>query len=348
MKTAKLLSVATAVPPHVLHQHEVAEAAATVFARRTPDFQRLRSVYENAGISRRYGVRPMSWYLEDRGWAERSAVYCEGATELFVDAARKALSKANLEAHQIHTVVTVSSTGISTPSLEARAAKALGLFSSVRRVPIFGLGCAGGVTGLAIASRLAVASPEKAVLLVAVETCTLAFRLDKPDPANLVATALFGDGAAACVLKAGDEGLAEILGSGEHMWPDTLNIMGWRVDPEGFGVIFDRSIPPFARDHLADAFAAMLEDSGCGGEPIDRVLCHPGGAKVIEAIEQALALPADMLDHERSVLRDYGNMSAPTALFVLASALASGLPDRSALMALGPGFTASSIFLARQ
>src|SRR4029077_18562470 len=117
-------------------------------------------------------------------------------------------------------------------------------------VPVFGLGCAGGVTGLSLAGRLAKAQPGSLVLLVAVELCTLACRLDELTSANLVATALFGDGAAACIVRAGGDGLAEIEAAGEHTWPDSLDIMGWNVHPQGFGVVFDRSIPTFADAHF--------------------------------------------------------------------------------------------------
>ncbi|WP_274425184.1 type III polyketide synthase [Chelativorans sp. YIM 93263] len=345
--TAKLLSLATTVPPHVLPQNEVAKAAHAVFGHRLPEFERLARVFESAGIEKRYGVRPMDWYLEQRGWPERTAVYTEGAIDLFVEAADAALKSAGLSGVDIDAIVTVSSTGISTPSLEARASGALGFRPDVMRVPVFGLGCAGGVTGLAIASRLALSLPGKTVLLVVVEVCTLAFRLDKLTKANLVATALFGDGAAACVLKAGDEGFAEITGASEYTWPDTLDIMGWHVDAQGFGVIFDRAIPPFAEENLGTALAAILDTAGVERQEIDRILCHPGGAKVVASIEHALAMTEGTLDHERTVLREFGNMSAPTALFVLARAVETGLPQRSALLALGPGFTASCVFLAK-
>lgn len=345
--TVKLLSLATAVPPHVLPQDEVAKAAHSVFAHGFPEFERLARVFETAGIEKRYGVRPIDWYLEQRGWPERTAVYTEGAIDLFVEAAGAALKAAGLSGADIDAVVTVSSTGITTPSLEARASGALGFRPDVMRVPVFGLGCAGGVTGLAIASRLALSLQGKTILVVVVEICTLAFRLDKLTKANLVATALFGDGAAACILKAGDKGFAEVTGSGEYTWPDTLDIMGWQVDTQGFGVIFDRAIPPFAKEHLSTALAAILDGADIERREIGRILCHPGGAKVIDSIERALAIPEGTLDHERRILRGFGNMSAPTALFVLADAVETGLPQRSALLALGPGFTASCVLLSR-
>ncbi|MBB2974353.1 type III polyketide synthase [Mesorhizobium sp. RMAD-H1] len=346
-RSAKLVSLATALPPHVLPQNEVAAVARNVFGRRFQDFDRLGRVFDTAGIERRYGVCPIEWYLEEKGWPERTAVYLDAGADLFVAAARKALNAGALTAADIDTVVTVSSTGISTPSLEARVADTIGFRPDVKRVPIFGLGCAGGITGLAIASRLAEAMPGSTVLLVVVEVCTLAFRLDKVTKANLVATALFGDGAAACIVRVGEEGIAEVTGSGEHMWPGTLGIMGWEVEAQGFGVIFDRAIPPFAEHHLAGALSAILSKTGTDPQHIDRLLCHPGGAKVVTSIEQALALPKGALDHERAVLRDFGNMSAPTALFVLAQALRAGLPRNAAVLALGPGFTASCVTLAR-
>ncbi|HKJ62624.1 MAG TPA: 3-oxoacyl-[acyl-carrier-protein] synthase III C-terminal domain-containing protein, partial [Hyphomicrobiales bacterium] len=186
-------------------------------------------------------------------------------------------------------------------------------------------------------------------LVVVVELCTLAVRLDKTTKANIVALALFGDGAAAAVVKAGqnDNALATIDSACEYSWPDTLDIMGWSVDPEGFGVIFDRSIPSFAEENLALAVFEICRKYGIDQDSIGRYICHPGGAKVIDAIESAMNLGAGTLDHERDVLANYGNMSAPTALFVLDRILREGIPERAMMMALGPGFTLSTAMLGR-
>ncbi len=344
-ETAKLLSIGTALPPFPIDQRDAARAAHTAFAARFGDFERLAKVFESSGIKRRYAVRPLDWYLEKLDWPTRNAAYIDGATELFIEAARKALTAAGLDASEVDTVVTVSSTGIATPSLEARAAARLGFRDDIERVPVFGLGCAGGVSGLSIAARLAQSRPGQVVLVVAVETCTLAFRMDQLTKANIVATALFGDGAAACVLRTQQTGMAEVEMSGQQMWPDTLDIMGWSVDPEGLGVIFDRAIPPFAEANIAEAVTRILARGGLTLADIDRVACHPGGAKVVDALEQALSLGQGSLNHERDVLFDYGNMSAPTALFVLDRLAKSGLPRRTLLTALGPGFTASCVSL---
>ncbi len=221
----------------------------------------------------------------------------------------------------------------------------MGFRSDVSRVPVFGLGCAGGASGLSIASRLAQARPGTNVLLVTVELCTLALRLDELTKANIIATSLFADGAAALVLRAGDGGETQIEAFGEHLWPDTLDVMGWNVDPLGFGVILRRTVPEFVTSELKPALTQILSRMQLDIGDIDKFICHPGGARVIDAIETALSLDQGTLEHERGVIADYGNMSAPTLLFILERTLAKGLPKRSLLTALGPGFTASCVSL---
>jgi alkylresorcinol/alkylpyrone synthase len=342
-----LVSVATASPPHIFLQRDVAALARQVFGERYPDFDRLSRVFMNTGIIQRQAVKPAEWYFEARGWPERTQAYLAGATNLFIEATDLALAQADLTAAQIDTVVTVSSTGIATPSLEARAATHIGFRRDVSRVPVFGLGCAGGVTGLSIASRLAQAKPGTNVLFVALELCSLAFRLDELTPANIVATSLFGDGAAACILRAGDGGDIRVEGSGEYLWPNTLDIMGWNVDPEGFGVIFQQSIPAFVHENMRGAISTILAQLDLGLDDVERFVCHPGGARVIKALEAALSLQQGALDHERGVLADHGNMSAPTVLFVLQRMLKEKMPKRAVMTALGPGFTASCVSLRR-
>jgi alkylresorcinol/alkylpyrone synthase len=341
------MSLATADAPHMLSQADALAAAYRLFESRGAWFDRLAPVFGNAGVRARQTVMPLSWYAEPHGWPDRAQAYLEGGDALFAKAAQAALDEAGCTGAEVDIVVTVSSTGIATPGLEARAMRRLGFRADIARIPVFGLGCAGGATGLALAARLAAATPGATVLLVVVELCSLAFRLDAPGKADIVATCLFGDGAAACVLRAGAEGFAHVTGFGEHTWPDTLDIMGWRVDPQGLGVVFARAIPPFARRRLRPALTAILQRQGLALEDVGRFLCHPGGAKVIEALEASLSLGQGGLDHEREVLAAHGNMSAPTVLYVLDRARRAGLPERSVVTALGPGFTASAVTLAR-
>jgi alkylresorcinol/alkylpyrone synthase len=340
-----LLSLATAVPPHVVEQAEAKVRAREAFGGNKALFDRLSGVFDNAGIARRHIVAPQDWYMHGHGWHDRNALYLEAAERLFVEAAAAAIEKAGLTPDQIDGVVSVSTTGIATPSLEARAFSKVGFRPDVRRVPVFGLGCAGGVNGLSLASRLASADPGSLWLLVTVETCSISIRLDSDDPAAIVATALFGDGAAAAVVTSGLHSLARITGSAEKLWPDTLRIMGWDVDDPGLSVVFDRAIPPFIEENLAEAVDEMCGKLGIAREEIDRFCCHPGGVKVIDAIESALELPQGELNLEREVLHDYGNMSAPTVLFVLERLLERGLPDKVMMTAFGPGFTCAGMLL---
>ena len=347
MPFASLHSVATALPRYIVTQSEAKSAAKAMFRGRGALFDRLAGVFDNAMIDRRSTVAPIDWYREPHGWEERTALYVAATEALFEEAALKAISGAGLSPADIDGLVFVSTTGIATPSIDARVGPRIGLRSDVKRVPMFGLGCAGGVTGLATAARLATADPGSRWLFVTVETCSISIRLDSDDPAAIVATALFGDGAAAAILSTDGPGLAKVIGGQEKLWPDTLGIMGWRVEDPGLAVIFDRAIPPFIEAELAPAVDAMLTATGFARDDIDRFCCHPGGAKVVDAIEKSLALPAASLDLEREVLRDYGNMSAPTVMFVLERLLARGLPDRVMMTAFGPGFTCAGLLIER-
>jgi alkylresorcinol/alkylpyrone synthase len=345
MQPCSLLSLATAVPPHVIDQQDAKTIARRAFGGRKALFDRLSGAFDNAGIARRHIVAPAAWYEEPHGWEDRNKVYLEGAERLFAEVATAAIERAGLAPDEIDGVVTVSTTGIATPSLEARVGPRIGLRNDIRRVPIFGLGCAGGVSGLATASRLAAAEPGSHWLMVTIETCSISIRLDSDDPAAIVATALFGDGAAAAVVTAGEHSLARIGASAEMLWPDTLSIMGWDVEDPGLAVVFDRAIPPFIERELAPAVDSMLAKLGTERSDIDRFCCHPGGVKVIDAIETALDLPQGELNIEREVLHDYGNMSAPTVLFVLERLIERGLPKRVMMTAFGPGFTCAGLML---
>ena len=345
MPSCSLLSLATAVPPYVVEQSDAKLHAREAFGGKKALFDRLSGVFDNAGIARRHIVAPLDWYVDGHGWHDRNAVYLEAAEQLFVEAATAAIEKAGLKPHEIDGVVTVSTTGIATPSLEARAAQRMGFRNDIRRVPVFGLGCAGGVNGLSIAFRMALADPGSLWLFVTVETCSISIRLDSDDPAAIVATALFGDGAAAAVVTSGLHSLAHITGSAERLWPDTLRIMGWDVEDPGLAVVFDRAIPPFVEAELAEAVDGMCSEMNVSRDEIDRFCCHPGGVKVIDAIESALDLNQGELNLEREVLHDYGNMSAPTVLFVLERLLKRGLPEKVMMTAFGPGFTCAGMML---
>ncbi|HZZ32332.1 MAG TPA: 3-oxoacyl-[acyl-carrier-protein] synthase III C-terminal domain-containing protein, partial [Phenylobacterium sp.] len=338
-------SLATATPANDLPQSEVFDVAHQIFISRFPQFVRMGPVFDHAGVRHRQIARPVDWYLQPHGWADRSAVYDEVALDLFCRAAEAALAEAGLTGAEVDAIVTVSTTGISTPSLEAKAMTRMGFRCDAARVPLFGVGCAGGATGLSLAYRLAKAQPGAKVLLVCVELCSLAFRLEDLSKTDIISTAIFGDGAAACVVSSGDEGFAAVTGCAEHTWPDTLGVMGWRIGEGGLAVVLDQALPSFVSREIRPVLEAMLARQDLRLEDIDRFICHPGGMKVVEALEGALGLGQGALDHEREVLTDHGNMSSPTVLFILDRARRAGLPRRSLVTAMGPGFTASTVTL---
>ena len=339
-RTPHLLSLATAVPKHTLGQGTVSEAARAVFGTAgVADLDRMVAVFGNAGINCRYSTVPLSWYEQKHGWIDRNSLYLEHAVALIEEAARKALAAAKLAPGDIDAVVAISTTGIATPSLDAMLLNRLPLKSDVKRLPIFGLGCAGGVLGLARAADLARAEPGTRVLVLVVELCALCFRHGDFTKSNLVATALFGDGAVAAVLSTEGAGPA-IHQGGEFTWPDSLDIMGWEVAEDGLKAIFSRDIPALVQRDLRQATETFLAKHALSVDDIDYFICHPGGAKVIDALEEAFSLPPGALGLARDVLRDYGNMSAATVLFVLERMLRQGHTGRMLVSALGPGFTA--------
>ncbi|MDE2228315.1 MAG: type III polyketide synthase [Alphaproteobacteria bacterium] len=345
MNAPRLLALSTALPPFALHQAEIERRARAYFAGAAAlDLDRLLPVFANAGIETRYSCVPLEWYDRSHGWAERNELYLDHAVRLLERAARACLAQATLAPGQIDAVVTVSTTGIATPSLDARLLNRLGLRPDVTRLPVFGLGCAGGIAGMARAADLARTQPGANVLFLVVELCALCFRRGDSSKSNVVATALFGDGAAAGIVSTAGNG-PRLGAAGEHTWPDSLGVMGWDVMEDGFKAIFSRDIPALVRSELRAAADGFLHRHGLSLADIDHVVCHPGGVKVLSAIEEAFALAGGALDHARAVLRDCGNMSAATVLFVLKRTLDAGCSGRMLLSALGPGFTAGFLVL---
>jgi alkylresorcinol/alkylpyrone synthase len=344
----RLLAVATAVPPYALDQDDVIERVKLLFGR-APDLDRLLPVFVNTGIERRYSCVPLEWYDRAHGWPERNRIYLASALDLLEAATNRVLSLTGRHKGDIDSIVVVSTTGIATPSLDALLIERMGLRRTVQRLPIFGLGCAGGVLGLARAASQAAVAPGKTMLFLVVELCALSFRRDDWSKSNIVATALFGDGAAAALLSTDGEGPA-LVAAGEHTWPGSLDVMGWAVADDGLRAIFSRDIPKLVTTQLRDAASEFLSRHGLAIGDIDRFVCHPGGTKVIAALEHAFGLGQGALVEARAVLRDYGNMSAATVMFVLermlAKACATGARWERALMnALGPGFTAGFLVI---
>src|SRR5215472_8829566 len=251
---SRLLALKSAVPPFALEQTDVARRAGHLFRERK-DIARLLPVFENTGIERRYSCVPIDWYEQDHGWVEKSSLYILHATTLLEKVTRDLLDEAQLGPEDVDAVVVASTTGLATPSLDALIIEKLGLRRDTRRLPIFGLGCAGGVIGLARAAELALANPGSRILFLVVELCALTFRKNDLSKSNIVATALFGDGAAGAIVSTRGNG-SPLGASGEHTWPNSLDVMGWEVQEDGLKALFSQSIPSL----VANDFKRILRD----------------------------------------------------------------------------------------
>ena len=339
----RLLALRTAVPPYVLDQSDVLVRAAKLFQSRQ-DITRLLRVFANTGIERRYSCVPLDWYSEKHGWTDRTDLYVENAVALFEKITLDLLEQAALRLEDIDAIVVSSTTGIATPSPDALVVERLRLRRDIRRLPIFGLGCAGGVIGLTRAAEMAKAHPGSRVLFLSVELCALTFRKDDLSKSNIVATALFGDGAAGAILSTHGNGPA--LGSGgEHTWPNSLDIMGWEVEEDGLKARFAQSIPALVASDFKTVLHTFLQKNDLRLKDIDGFACHPGGAKVLDALEESFGIARGALTESRGVLRDYGNMSAVTALFVLERMNWRDEARRTLMTALGPGFSAAFLMV---
>ena len=347
----RLLSVATAVPPHVVRQDEARALAARLFAARGLSDPRLLSVFDHNSVAQRHVCMPLSWWETEHTFGETNAAYVEHALALGSEAAARALEHAGLAPRDIDHVVFVSTTGLATPTIDVRMANAMGFRRDVRRTPLWGLGCAGGTGGLSRAAEFARAAPGSHTLVVAVELCSLAFQPTDDLRLGLVSASLFADGAAAAIVAGADAdagGPFEIVGSHSALWPDSLDVMGWSFDDRGFHLVMAREIPGTVANWLRPELDEFLGAHGLTLADVAHVAPHPGGGRVLDALESALGRNGSTLRHARDVLREHGNMSSPTSLFVLERFLGAGDVRAGELVlmtGLGPGFAAESVLL---
>ena len=346
----KLAGVATALPPYRIEQATAREFARRFFGGHIPRIERLLPVFDHTGIHTRYFSKPLEWFERPHSTEEKNRIYIEMATCLGARASESVLAKAGLEPGDIDYVLYINTTGLATPSIDARLINLLKLRPNVRRTPIWGLGCAGGAAGLSHAYHYALGHPRARILVVAVELCGLTFIPDDYSKSNLIAAALFADGAAAA-LVCGDEveteGL-EIRATQSTFYPDSLDVMGWNINSRGMQVVFDKRIPDIVRANAAGELKNFLRAHGLGLEDVRRFLYHPGGTKVVNAYEQAYGVTNGSLDMVREVLSDFGNMSSVTVLFVLARYLEQfgfGKEGYGVISALGPGFCSESLLV---
>jgi alkylresorcinol/alkylpyrone synthase len=346
----KILSLSAAIPPHRLDQSFARREMARL-CEGQPHLERLLPVFDRTGVDTRHLVHEPEWYLEPRSFEERNDEYAAKALELTQKAARSCLARSGVTADQIDHIYVVTTTGLTTPSLDALLAGCLGLRANVRRSPLFGLGCAGGAGALVRACDVLSARPAERALVVSVELGSLIFSQRAQTPTDLVGVALFGDGAAA-VLLGGDETPEEgirVVRTRTHLFRDSRHLMGWRFTGDGMRLVLSRNIPSLVGSDVAPVVQEFLRDAGLSVADITHHILHPGGPKVMSTYRSAFGLSDEALSIARECMRTFGNLSSAAVLVMLSNLVASGAPrsgDTGLMVALGPGFAAEMLALA--
>ncbi len=345
----KILASRHAFAPHVVTQAGVREVVAEIFTGRMADLSRHLAVFDNARIATRHLMMPLDWYRLRISAAERNRIYQEQGGELLLAAARAVLEGAEVAPEEIDQVIFVSSTGLATPTLDVRLINELGVRRTASRLPLWGLGCAAGASGLSRAFDYCLAHPGARVLVTALECCSLNFLEGDLSRKNLIATALFSDGAAAAVV-AGDgvaEGVVQILSTHSTLFPGSARIMGWDFRDEGMSLVLSPRLPVLVKEGLAKEIDALLVQEGVRRSELVHHLFHPGGAKIIDACREALGLSAADLALSEAELNSHGNTSSVSVLAVLSRWLEGDFRRQGygVLGSFGPGFSSELLLL---
>jgi alkylresorcinol/alkylpyrone synthase len=353
----RTLSVDTAPGPSVAgvavkfprHHSSQADTIAALTDFAGPEFKRFAL---SSGVESRHTALPLSRYSELSGFSEANDVFIDVALELGEEALLEALEKAGVEPSEVDIVFSTTVTGLAVPTLEARLAARVGLRQDVKRVPLFGLGCVAGAAGVARMNDYLRAFPDQVAVLLAVELCSLTIQREDNSVANLVASSLFGDGAAAVVTKGADwapgAGVGpKVLATRSRIYPDTEGVMGWNIGSDGFRIVLSVDVATVTEKYLGDDVRNFLADHGLTPDDVSTWVCHPGGPRVIEAVENVLNLPADALDHTRESLRNNGNLSSVSVLDVLGANMADPPAAGSIglMIAMGPAFCSELVLL---
>lgn len=354
----KIVSVSTEKPPYKLLQKDIEQFTKALFQNKIPQLNRLLKVFEKGEIKTRHFCVPLDWHKEEHSFEERNHLYIQLAVEYSIKAIQSCLQNPNyllnpISTEEIDAIIYVSSTGISTPSIDARIMNRLKFSDRTKRMPLWGLGCAGGAAGISRAFDYCLAHPKEKVLVVCVELCSLTFQPNDLSKSNLIGASLFADGIA-CALVCGDEVNIEhkrivphIVNTASKWMPNSENVMGWDIKNDGFHVIFSKSIPAIISSWLGPFIKEFFEEERISLSELDYFIAHPGGKKVLQAYEEALNLQRDDTALSHHVLQQNGNMSSPTVLYVLNEFMqkVENAGSYGLLVALGPGFSGEAVLL---
>ena len=345
-----ILSVGRALPPHYVDQETLLAALGAYWSKRHYNAERLADLHRATRVGGRHLALPLADYAALDGFAKSNDAFLRVGAEVGEAAVRDGLARAGLSPGDVDHLYFVTVTGISTPSLDARLANRLGLKPSVKRTPIFGLGCMAGAAGVARAADALRAFPGQVAVMLSVELCSLTLQREDGSVTNAIATGLFGDGAAAVVLAGGERAAPgpRILATRSVFYPDTEWVMGWEVVDGGFKVVLSGRVPEVVRERIGPDVDAFLAAQGLTRREIRHWVAHTGGPKVLTAFGEALGLPEAALARSRRSLSELGNLSSASVLFVLGDLLDAGEAregDLGVLAAMGPGFGAELLLL---
>jgi len=345
-----LAGVHAALPPHRYQQADLTAAFTELCLGPDGNQALLQRFHDHARVSTRHLVLPLEQYATIADFRESNDLFIANAVELGAAALTGALQRAGIDADEVDVVISTTITGVAVPSIEARIAQVVGLRPDVKRLPLFGLGCVAGAAGIARLHDYLIGHPDEVGALVSVELCSLTVQRDDRSVANLVASGLFGDGAAAVIAVGANrpEPGPRVLDSRSHLYPDSERIMGWDVGGSGLKIVLDPRVPDIVRQYLGDDLRAFLAPHSLQIEDVAAWVSHPGGPKVIEAIEAELGLDTNPLGLTWRSLDQIGNLSSSSVLHVLRdtldqSSLTAGTPG--VLMAMGPGFCSELVLL---
>lgn len=350
-----IAAVGQAFPPHYYDQETLIAALRAVWGQRHYNLERLEQLHRNVLVGGRHLALPLEELMALRSWGQANDAWIRVAQQVGEAAVRDALATARVPAERVGAFFSTTVTGVATPSVEARLVARLGLPLSVKRVPMFGLGCLAGAAGIARAADYVRAYPDQAALLLSVELCSLTVQRDDLSVPNLISTGLFGDGAA-CAVVVGAQLAAEldlraaprVRASRSVFYPDTERVMGWDISEKGFRVVLSSAVPEIAETILPGDVTAFLAEHGLTTEGIASWVCHPGGPKVLEGLARGLGLSAEALALSWESLRQVGNLSSSSVLLVLRETMARARPAPGApgvLLAMGPGFCSELVLL---